>query len=91
MRIPKIIVLAFCGLAAISLAQESPEQSAKQSAKQSAEQSPEPAVIEELSQEELDAEMERIEQALSDTEELKEFVPSKPLAADLPVSLPSDI
>jgi len=87
MRIPKIIVLAFCGLAAISLAQESPEQSAKQSA----EQSPEPAVIEELSQEELDAEMERIEQALSDTEELKEFVPSKPLAADLPVSLPSDI
>ena len=87
MRILKIIVLAFCGFAAISLAQESPEQSAKQSVEQSAE----PAVIEELSQEELDAEMERIEQALSDTEELKEFVPSKPLAADLPVSLPSDI
>jgi len=79
MQIPKIIVLAFCGFAVMGLAQES------------AEPPPEAAVIEELSQAELDAEMARIEQALGDTEELKEFIPSKPLAADLPVSLPSDI
>jgi hypothetical protein len=47
--------------------------------------------IQELTQEELDAEMERVEQALGKTGELKEFVPTKPLAADLPVALPSDI
>jgi hypothetical protein len=47
--------------------------------------------IEELSQEELDAEMERVEKALGEVGELKEFIPTKPLAADLPVALPSDI
>ena len=50
-----------------------------------------PTTVEELSQEELDAEMERIEQALGDTDEVKEFIPTKPLAADLPFALPSDI
>jgi hypothetical protein len=79
MNILKIVALTFCGFAVIGLAQESAEPPA------------EAAVIEELSQEELDAEMARIEEALGDTGELKEFIPSKPLAADLPVSLPSDI
>ena len=60
-------------------------------AQESPEQANEPPAVEELSPEELDAEMERIEEALGETEELKEFVPSKPLAADLPVALPSDI
>ena len=48
-------------------------------------------VVEELSQEELDAEMERMEEALEQSGEVKEFIPQKPLAADLPVALPSDI
>jgi len=48
--------------------------------------------IEELTEEELDAELARIEDAAGlDDEELEEFVPSKPLAADIPISLPSDI
>lgn len=50
-----------------------------------------PAVVEQLSQAELDADMARIEQALGETDEVKEFVPKKPLSADLPVALPSDI
>ena len=39
----------------------------------------------------VEAELERIEAALGETDQLKEFVPSKPLAADLPIALPSDI
>jgi hypothetical protein len=48
--------------------------------------------IEQLTEEELDAELARIEDAAGlENEELEEFVPSKPLAADIPISLPSDI
>jgi len=50
-----------------------------------------PTEIEQLSEDEMDAELQRIEEALGETEELKEFIPSKPIAADLPISLPSDI
>ena len=44
-----------------------------------------------MSEDEVEAELQRIEEALSDGDELKEFVPSKPLAADLPIALPSDL
>jgi hypothetical protein len=44
-----------------------------------------------MTQEEIDAEMERINQVLDESEDLKEYVPTKPLAADLPIELPSDI
>jgi hypothetical protein len=52
--------------------------------------------VEQLSQEELDAEMQRMEEALDESglgesDEVVEFIPTKPLAADLPVALPSDI
>ena len=52
--------------------------------------------VEQLSQEELDAEMRRMEEALNETglgesDEVVEFIPTKPLSADLPVALPSDI
>ena len=47
--------------------------------------------IEQLSEDEMDAELQRIEEALGEMEELKEFIPSKPIAADLPISWPSDI
>ena len=52
--------------------------------------------IEQLSQEELDAEMQRMEEALDESglgesDEVVEFIPTKPLAADLPIALPSDI
>jgi hypothetical protein len=64
-----------------------------------ADESPEPAAqsggdqpgVEQLSQAELDAEMERMEAALGESDEVVEFIPTKPLAADLPVALPSDI
>ena len=52
---------------------------------------PQPTVLEDLSQQELDAELKRVEQALGEDEELKEFKPSKPLAADIPIEYPSDI
>lgn len=48
-------------------------------------------VAEEMTDEEVAAELQRIEEALGENEDLKEFVPSKPLAADLPIALPSDI
>ena len=44
-----------------------------------------------MTEEEVEVELQRIEEALGETDELKEFVPSKPLAADLPIDLPSDI
>jgi hypothetical protein len=47
--------------------------------------------VEQLSQAELDAELERVEAALDDQDEVREFIPTKPLAADLPIALPSDI
>jgi hypothetical protein len=48
-------------------------------------------VAKEMTEEEVAAELQRIEDALGENEDLKEFVPSKPLAADLPIDLPSDI
>ena len=47
--------------------------------------------VEDLTQEELEAELRRVEEALGDDEVLKEFVPTKPLAADIPIEFPSDI
>lgn len=47
--------------------------------------------VDDLTQEELEAELKRVEEALSDDEVLKEFVPTKPLAADIPIEFPSDI
>ncbi len=52
--------------------------------------------VEQLSQEELDAEMRRMEEALNESglgesDEIREFIPTKPLSADLPIALPSDI
>ena len=47
--------------------------------------------LEEPDQKDIDADMSRIEEALSDDSELKDFVPSEPLSADLGVSFPSDI
>ena len=45
-----------------------------------------------LSEAEIDAELERIEKAAAGaTDELEEFVPTKPLAADIPLAWPSDI
>jgi len=44
-----------------------------------------------MTEAEVEAELRRIEETLSDTDELKEFVPSKPLAADMPIALPSDL
>lgn len=55
------------------------------------EAAPEPTVLEDLTQQELDAELKRVEDALDEGEELKEFSPSKPLAADIPIEYPSDI
>ena len=45
------------------------------------------------SAEEMQRELERIEAAIDgeDTEDAKEFEPSKPLVADVPIDLPSDI
>lgn len=50
-----------------------------------------PEESESMTEAELEAELERIEQAVDDTDELEEFTPTKPLAADLGVALPSDI
>ena len=58
------------------------------------EASDEPAeteILEAMTEAEVEMELQRIEEALGETDELKEFVPSKPLAADLPIDLPSDI
>ena len=58
---------------------------------EASEEQAEMEVAEEMTEEEVAAELQRIEEALGETEDLKEFVPSKPLAADLPIDLPSDI
>ena len=79
MKFVKIFLIVIGGLSLAWAAQEATEDPS------------ETPVVEELSQAELDAEMERMERALDESEELKEFIPSKPLAADLPVALPSDI
>ncbi len=44
-----------------------------------------------LTEAEKDAEIESLERALEEPDDVKEFIPSKPISADLPVSLPSDI
>lgn len=53
-----------------------------------------PPVVPEMSREEMDAELRRAQAELSgakNQDELREFRPTKPLPADLPVALPSDI
>ena len=51
-----------------------------------------PSPVEELTQEEIDAELARIESVLEgDEEPLKEFIPTRPVPADMPLELPSDI
>lgn len=54
---------------------------------------PAPNPVPEISAEEMESELARIEAAVSgaETEDLEEFTPSKPLAADLAIALPSDI
>jgi hypothetical protein len=60
-------------------------------AEEATEQRQDTEVAETMTEEEVQAELQRIEEALGETDQLKEFVPSKPLAADLPIDLPSDI
>lgn len=51
-----------------------------------------PSPVKELTQEEIDAELARIETVLQgDEEPLKEFIPTRPVPADMPLELPSDI
>ena len=45
----------------------------------------------EITAEDIEADLARIESALNEDEELEEFVPSEPLSADLGVEFPSDI
>ena len=47
--------------------------------------------FDEMTQEDIDAELAKIEAALESGEELKEFKPAEPLPADLRLDLPSDI
>jgi hypothetical protein len=80
MKFFRIIVILAVGFGIAWAADESPEQPGV-----------EQPGVEQLSQEELDAEMARMEAALGESDEVKEFIPTKPLAADLPIALPSDI
>ncbi|UCG71845.1 MAG: hypothetical protein JSV45_11345 [Chromatiales bacterium] len=52
-----------------------------------------PPAIPEMSTEDMEDELARIEAAVAgaEDEDLEEFTPSKPLAADLAIALPSDI
>ena len=55
---------------------------------------PAPPVMPEMSREEMDAELRRAQAEINGTknpDELREFRPTRPLPADLPVALPSDI
>jgi hypothetical protein len=76
-------LLAALGLAALAQETEEPAD---------AEPASEPTtVIDELSQEEIDAELARAEDILDESSrEVKEFTDTKPLPADLPLALPSD-
>jgi hypothetical protein len=47
--------------------------------------------LDEMTQEDIDAELAKIEAALESGEELEEFKPAEPLPADLRLDLPSDI
>lgn len=87
MKLFKIILLLTAGLGTAWGQGDQPE------VEQPAVDQPE---VEQLSQEELDAEMRRMEEALNESglgesDEVVEFIPTKPLSADLPVALPSDI
>ncbi len=87
MKLFKIILLLTAGLGTAWGQGDQPE------IEQPAVDQPE---VEQLSQEELDAEMRRMEEALNESglgesDEVVEFIPTKPLSADLPIALPSDI
>ena len=47
-------------------------------------------VIDELSEAEIEAELERAEKVLDDPDEVREFEDDTPLPADLPLAIPSD-
>jgi hypothetical protein len=49
------------------------------------------AESQEIAEEEVDAEISRIEKGVSGEDDVKEFVPKKPLSADKAIALPSDI
>ena len=70
-----------------------PEAGAQPAGDEAGDEAGAPAQIEALSSEEIDRELERIEAAVAgaDMDELEEFTPTKPLAADLAIALPSDI
>jgi hypothetical protein len=52
-----------------------------------------PSPVPEMSREEMEAELKRAQQELAGKpdDEMREFRPSKPLPADLPIALPSNI
>lgn len=53
-----------------------------------------PSPVQEMSREQMEAELKRAQQELGTgaaEDELREFRPSKPLPADLPIALPSNI
>lgn len=78
--VPDDLVLAQADEAAPSSVGESPPESEGPA-----------SAVEDLSEAEIEAELRRVEEALGDDETLKEFVPTKPLAADIPIEFPSDI
>jgi hypothetical protein len=92
MKLFKIILLLTAGLGTAWGQGDQPEVE-QPAVEQPAVDQPE---VEQLSQEELDAEMQRMEEALNESglgesDEIREFIPTKPLSADLPIALPSDI
>jgi hypothetical protein len=74
-----VLILLWCGLAVVANAQETVEEQAD-SEDASA-----------MTEEEVEAELQRIEESVNEGIELEEFKPSKPLPADAPIALPSDI
>ena len=83
--------MALAGLATIALAQQDDAADAPSGDPAQDESAETPTtVIDELSQAEIDAELARAEKVLNDPGEVKEFVGTKPVPADLPLALPSD-
>jgi hypothetical protein len=74
-----VLILLWCGLAIVANPQENVEEQAD-SEDTSA-----------MTEEEVEAELKRIEESVNEGIELEEFKPSKPLPADAPIALPSDI
>lgn len=74
-----VLVLLWCGLAIVANAQDTVEDQA------------EPDATSVMTEEEVEAELQRIEESVNEGVELEEFKPSKPLPADAPIALPSDI